>query len=420
MATINSVIRPDDLRKDKTWNVKIRIGHKGKEVFMKTNLFVEKWQIDKSNAIKDKHTIDLLRPIEKQYQASIDKMYDVEYITAAEIKERLLQIDKDAVHNKRVGSQINIIAFARKYISDKVKAGKASSITGVKTVLYSLIDYFNTENVDITEINFKFLTAYEIYLRSERVVKRNYRAEKTREVVLPPINDAGLHNHMRDLRLIFNEARSFYNDEDTGTIKIFHYPFKKYKVGSAPLTAHRNRTIEEIKNIRDLELEPNSRAELARDLFMLSYYMVGMNASDMFELPEKIGARLNYNRAKTRGRRKDKAFISVKVIDEARPLFDKYAGRLQKRYANKAGLNAALDKGLAVVSEKSGVLNIDFYDARHTVGSEARNTCGFSFEDVQIALNQRERTVTDTYVAPDWSVVDRVQAAIVKLLMADI
>jgi hypothetical protein len=419
MPTVNAIIRYSDLRKDKTWNVKIRIGHRKKESFIKTRIFVEKWQLDKGHNIKDKNTLDLLRPLEKKYQQAIDGMDDLDEMTAGDIKERLLTIEKDALDKKRKSNQIDIIAFTRQYIEKKTKAGKASSITGVKTVLYSLIDYFQTEVVSISDINFKFLTAYEAYLRSERIVKRNYRATKSREIILPPINDSGLHNHMRDLRLIFNEARTYYNDEDTGTIKIFHYPFKKYKVGHAPLTAHRNRTINEIKRIRDADLEPASRSEMARDLFMLSFYMVGMNASDMFELPVKIGERLNYNRAKTRGRRKDKAFISVKVVDEARLLLDKYAGTLQKRYANKAGLNAAINHGLKKVSEVSGVPNIDFYDARHTVGSEARNTCRFSFEDVQIALNQKERTVTDTYVAPDWSTVDRVQLAVIKLLYVD-
>jgi hypothetical protein len=436
MPTINAIIRYDDIRKDKTWNVKIRIGHKGKEAFIKTIHFVEKWQLDKAHNIKDKAVLDLLRPIELRYTSVLNAMHDIEEISTSEIKARLMKHDRDFKDPSFSADKIDILAFGWRYVADKLKAGKGTSITGIKTVLYSLRDYFQSDSVDIKEINFMFLTAYEKYLRAERAVKREYRKGLSREIVLSGINDAGLHNHMRDLRLLFNEARSYYNDEDTGTIKIFHYPFKKYKVGSAPLTEHRNRTIEEIRKIRDLKaitteqavllkesgdnntkfIIEGSRAELARDLFMLSFYLVGMNAADLYELPIKFGDRINYNRAKTRSRRKDKAFISVKVIDEARPLLEKYAGKLQKRYTSKAGLNAAIDKGLAIVSEASGVTNIDFYDARHTIGSEARNTCGFSFEDVQIALNQKERTVTDIYVAPDWSTVDRVQGAVAGLL----
>jgi hypothetical protein len=37
--------------------------------------------------------------------------------------------------------------------------------------------------------------------------------------------DSGLHNHMRDLRTMFNAARNLYNNEDLGIYKIKHYPF---------------------------------------------------------------------------------------------------------------------------------------------------------------------------------------------------
>jgi len=40
------------------------------------------------------------------------------------------------------------------------------------------------------------------------------------------LSDSGLHNHMRDLRVLFNAARDKYNDEDRGVIAIRHYPFR--------------------------------------------------------------------------------------------------------------------------------------------------------------------------------------------------
>jgi hypothetical protein len=107
-----------------------------------------------------------------------------------------------------------------------------------------------------------------------------------------------------------------------GLYKIKHYPFKRYKIGSAPLTKKRNITIEQVKAIRDCETPKESRAELARDLFMLSFYLCGMNAVDFYNLRKKEikNDRIEYNRAKTKGRRRDNAFISIKLIDEAKPI----------------------------------------------------------------------------------------------------
>jgi hypothetical protein len=120
-----------------------------------------------------------------------------------------------------------------------------------------------------------------------------------------------------------------YNNEDLGIILIKHYPFKKYKVGSAPLTENRNNNLEEVIRIRDCKVLPKTRAELARDLYMFSFYLCGMNAVDLFKIStdDIRNGRVDYNRSKTKGKRKDRAFISIKIIDEAKPLYKIVIGR---------------------------------------------------------------------------------------------
>jgi len=83
---------------------------------------------------------------------------------------------------------------------------------------------------------------------------------------------------------------------------IKHYPFKKYKVGSAPLAENRNNNLEEEIRIRDCKVSPNSRAALARDLYMLSFYLCGMNAVDLFKIStdDIRNGRVDYNRSKAR------------------------------------------------------------------------------------------------------------------------
>jgi len=83
------------------------------------------------------------------------------------------------------------------------------------------------------------LTSYERFLRGERKLIRN---NQNKEVTITKkgLSDAVLHNHMRDLRTLFNAAKTKYNDEELGIVRIPHYPFKKYKIGSPPLTRKRN------------------------------------------------------------------------------------------------------------------------------------------------------------------------------------
>lgn len=401
MATVSAQIIKHHQKKDGTWNVKIRITQGTSSVYIDTEHFVDKKQLDKKLKIKDDYVSDLLYETLRDYRKKISGYPPG--LSAQEIKERLTEKE-----------DVDFIAFATSHIKKQVK-NSAAPLVGV---VNSLKDYFKSDTVPIREINSKFLNEYESYLMAPRkLIRQNKPGAKDHEFEKPGLSPAGLHAHMRNLRLLFNAARQKYNDEDLGIIRIPHYPFAKYKVPPPPQTEKRALTVEQIIKIRDFDAEPGSRAEMARDLFMLSFYLLGMNAADLYELTSKKAERVDYNRSKTKGKRKDKAFFSVKLIDIAKPLYYKYAGTLQKRYTATSGLNQAINKGIAVIEKELG-FNFDFYSARHSVGTIARRSLRYQYGDVGEILNHKDRTnsVTDIYVADDWSLLDEVQIKLVALL----
>lgn len=410
MATVNYTILKDDKKQNGTWNVKIRVTQNNRSAYIETPHFVGKNQLDKKFKLKDTFLIDLINPVLAKYRAIISE-YSTAQMTAKEIKELLSNVGNPK------SDLIDFIEFSKYHIQKMTKAGKASSTKSLVTVTNSLIDFYQSERIPITEITSGSLYRYEEYLRSPRKFTRKNHDGKMLDYSKPAIGDSGLHNHMRDIRLLFNAARDHYNDEDKGIVKIAHYPFKKYKVGQAPETEKRCLTIEQIKSIRYCEVEPLSRAEQARDLFMLSFYLCGMNAADMYKLKAGLVERLEYNRSKTESRRKDKGFFSISIPDEAKPIYKKYAGNLQKRYSTTGGLLSAIDKGITKLIEQVG-FEFDFYSARHSVGDLARNKLKFSKDDVAITLNHKDRTnsVTDIYISKDWSIVDDVQEKLIQLL----
>jgi len=405
MTTVSATIIKKDQKSDRTWNVKIRVWHNKKPAYIDTNHFVIMKQLGRKSkesetlVIKDNFILDRVAPDLKRYRdwISSNESY-IKRLSAFEVRDKLAEL-RDGISIE----VIDFLGFCKNFIDSKKKVNKVSSAKTLTTVYNSLVDYFKSDYLPITEINYNFLKRYELYLSNPREITRKNHSGLSRTYVQKGVREAGLHNHMRDLRLLFNEARNEFNDEDLGVIKIAHYPFKKYKVGTAPLTAHRDRSVEEILKLKNCELPEGSRAELARDLGMLSLYLLGMNAADLYELPVMTGNedRINYNRAKTKNKRLDKAFFSVKIVDEARPLLRKYAGNLQLRYSSTQGLNSAINEGLKVLSEKTDVSEIDFYDFRHTVGTWIRRKCGYSTDDVAEALNQKTRTVTDIYIGDD-------------------
>jgi integrase len=412
MATVSAKVFEHHKKADGTYNVKICVHHNNQRKYIDTVHYVVKKQLTAKMKIKDTFINDLVDQQLKGYRKIISELGErLEFFTAENLKSYLCEIDAD----------VDFIKFCAEHIAQTKKEGRTGTYQNFRLVRNSLLDYFKRDTVSITEINSNMLISYERFLRSERTMERpNGQKSVTTTKTVKGVSDSGLHNHMRDLRTLFNAARNKYNNEDLGIYRIKHYPFKKYKIGSPPLTKKRNNTLEQIRLIRDCKTTAESRAEMAKELYMLSFYLCGTNAVDFYNLNKGNirNGRVEYNRSKTKGKRKDNAFISIKIIEEAKPLLEKYIGKLSTRYINSDGLNKALEMGMKQIRKLTGLNELTLYWARHTFATIARNSCGMSKDDVAQALNHvdNEHTTTDIYIEKDWRIVDRVQMNVVILL----
>ena len=413
MATIREVVLKHHKKEDGTYNIKYRLTHNRKITYINTNHFVGEKQLKKNLTVKDKFLMSVISTDIANYRMkllALDRI--LMHLDVKQLAVRLTQAEDN--------SPIDIIAFARQYLNELKEQGRKGSAYPILTVVNSLCDYYGSQKVEIDRINSIMLPDYERYLRKERKFKRKNQFGKEVSYVSKGLSDSGLHNHMRDLRTLFNAARDRFNDEDLGLIRIKHYPFKRHKVIDAPMTAKRALSIKQIILIREFICTPGSRAELAKEIFLLSFYMCGMNAKDIYDLGQAsiVKGRINYNRSKTRKRRKDSAFISINLIPDASPLLFKYINRLRVRYAESSNFNKALNKGLKEIGEATGITSLTMYCARHSFGSIARNECRFSKDDVGFALNHIDHNTktTDIYIKPDWRIIDDVQVKVVSLL----
>jgi len=415
MATVNAVIIPSQRKKDGTWNVKIRVNKDGRSTYIETPHFVNAKQIWKKNQLKDPNLLAMLEPVLTQYRKKI-----------GEIGAKLDSFSSKKLAGNLVGKKeltaddINVVDFGRKRIEELKKADRLGSAKNMQTVVNSLIDFFRTEDIRITDLRAKMLEKYEAFLRKPRTQIRPDQFNRPQTRAIDGLTNNGLHNHMRDLRILFNNIKDFYNDEDAELMIVKHYPFKKYKLPQILPNEKPKLTVAQVVAIRDIKAEPGSRMELARDLFMLSFYLCGMNAVDMYKLQpaDESNTRIGYSRSKTASRRRDQAYISIFIPEEARPLYAKYAGTLQKRYATHSGLDHALAFGIKQIGAELGHKDPEFYDARHAFGDFARNRCRFSMDDVGLAMNHKDQSnrVTDIYVAKNWDIIDEVQSEVIRVL----
>lgn len=415
MATIREVVVPREKKKDGTWNVKIRVIHNGDTTYIKTQHFVNEKQVRKDYSIKDPVVLKMVNPVLDEYRTKITELGPK--VELYSLKQLVNVLTNRGI---KTADEINVIEFGRGRIEELKAANRNASAANMTTVVNSLIDFFNSEVVPVTEIRTKMLQKYEQYLRSERKMSRDDQFKIAYKRTVAGLSDTGLHNHMRDLRILFNNIREFYNDEDLGVLIVKHYPFKKYKIVQPTEKLKPKLTIPQVIAIRDCKTTPGGRKELARDLFMLSFYLCGMNAVDLYQLPfdQNVVERIGYNRSKTKGRRKDRAYISINIPAIAVSIYEKYAGKLALRYSTHIALDRALSIGMRAIGKEIKLADPEFYDARHAFGDWARNVCRFSKDDVGLALNHKDQTnaVTDFYVSKNWAIIDEVQAAVIKLL----
>lgn len=162
------------------------------------------------------------------------------------------------------------------------------------------------------------------------------------------------------------------------------------------------------------------------------------NLVDIFNVHTYKNGRLEYKRIKTSGKRKDGAFISIKVENEALPIVNKYLDLKQGRvfnfyeyYVNADGFTTAVNKGLKQVlaylrdQEKDNEVKLidddidaTAYWARHSWATIARNICNINMSDIAEALNHAtEHKVTDIYIEREWETIDRHNRLVLDVLL---
>jgi integrase len=428
MATFKICVFKNQKRKDDKYPVSIRVCWKREYAYISTEYYVTEKQINKKTfALKDVFIInELNKRIAKYEDAKVQKLGSkIEIYTARELAEYLK-------NETRPGSDasINFISFARNRIAWLKEQGRETTAGNMNRTVNAIVDFCNgREKIAITEITYKFLEQFEQYLRGTRVLKRKNQFGRLVTTKNSGLSDVSIYDYMNDIRVLFNAAMDEYNDEDKDEVRILHYPFRKYKLKPRPENEKRNISKGKIIKIRDAkdEVLVFDRAILARDIFMLSFYLVGMNMADLFSIKKYQNGRLEYERMKTKGRRSDRAFISIKVEDEAKAIIEKYkdpAGKyvfnFHMRYGNSRNFNKAVNIGLKIVSVACNIDEEDLstYYARHSWATIARNKCDVSKDDVDLALNHIDQglKMADAYIEKDWSRIDTANRAVLDFI----
>lgn len=149
------------------------------------------------------------------------------------------------------------------------------------------------------------------------------------------------------------------------------YPFRDF---DGPKSQSRNVavSIEELRTVRDKVFDGRFAQQLdyVRDLFMLSFYLCGMNLVDVLRM-DYSGDYLHFLRKKTQARRPDELATEFTIQPEARAILDRIYKDGKFVFKGKAksfiGYNAMLNRYLPLVAEQCGIKRrFIYYSARKT------------------------------------------------------
>jgi integrase len=417
MATFKAEVYAHHAKNDATYNVKIRITHKSKKKYPATNIFLTKDDITRSMKIKNQQILDAVLDIERacrqrcnEYQHRLGSM-DVEQI--AELVSDIINGEKKK--EEGMDFDLDFIAFSRDYIN-KIKGNGNETYRVYEVALNSLIRFTGRDTLSIHEITKKFVNEWITWIQEQPAPDK--RKKGTRAPSLYPAMIKALHNRVKDA----------YNDEDMGIIRIPFSPFKKADIPKYKAPRKRAITAEDIRKIAALTYEKEStrasRLNFAKDMFLLSFGLIGINEADLYYCDHYKDGRITYNRKKTKNQRDDNARISIKVAPEIAPLIEKYRDTDGKRvfcfyktYKTVGTFTAAINGlqtatanyGLKKIGAIIGIDDLEFYAARHSWGTIARNKCGISKDDIHLCLNHatsKQMKVTDMYIEEDFSIID--------------
>lgn len=417
MLTIKAEVQKDRKRTDGTYNVKIRFTKNRTVKRISTDLFAT--ETDLTTKLKFKENTSIKQTVDRlvlHYRTMLTTLHiDTENLDLNEIVMRLQNKDE-------ANKPIDFIAFSKNWIATAPIKSKDTYTTG----LNAFIRFIGKDELDIKKITVDLLEQYRDYIIKER----EQRVKKLEEAGERIPSNRCLSLYLMILRHLYSEAQKHYNKPDKGLMRIPHTPFEYFKIPKQEATRKRAIQPEQIKAIWSMPYQnlrkgakSTCRFDLAKDCFILSFCLMGINSVDLYNATDLRGDRLVYNRTKTKDRRLDKAQMEVIVPKMVLPIVEKYRDRTGQRlfnfhqyYRDHKGFNKAINKGLKEIGELLHIDDFEYYAARHSWATIALNKVGIDKYTVHAALNHVDASmrVTDIYIERDFVNENKANAKVVK------
>lgn len=373
---------------DGTYPLILRLTHKRKTTSIKTGIHLKKEDWDEE-ALQVKKTykgatnvLRLNNEIQKKKAEALDSILKLEEkakqapLTITDIKQQIdpsvssqsfydfgEKLIKELINTERVGtarSYQGVISALKTFNKGKPfekNMGGNPKATN-KSKFAAKFKEVHYRDLKFEEINYNFLTKFE-----------NYHIGSGNEL-------NGLAVYMRTIRSIYNQGIK------AGAADKSYYPFSDYKIKTEPT---KKRALEStyLAKIIALDLPQEHSCFDARNYFVASYMMYGMNFADMAHLQkiDVVNGRIQYRRRKT------SKLYDIKIAENLSkiilhyiqqnpaskyvfPIIKRESAVLQERDIQNA--RKSFNENLKDIAEMCGIeQNLTSYVSRHSFATQA-------------------------------------------------
>ena len=341
---LKPTILPAKVLQDGTHRIRIAMSHRGTTRYFQTRFIIP----SKSNllggqviGIPNTSYINqqLLKQMSEIYQA-FDKLEDTDYMTCSQL---LTMIEETIKGNK----PITLHEAFDLYRQNKLRSTSDSTIRILDTAIAAIEPFFPED------YPLKRLDAMKLFELRDYLAKKKKLNSTTQLMYLGYLRGA-----------VAFAVRHKKVQYDVMPFRDFDMP--KNKVRDVSLS------IEQLRSIRDAEFEGQYKEQMtfSRDLFMLSFYLCGMNLVDILRLDLSKDS-VRFLRQKTASRRSEDKSTEFTIQPEARVLIDKLIkdGQIiyKKRWRTYYSLTRTLNRHLKHVAEACKIdRRLIYYSARKT------------------------------------------------------
>ena len=359
---------------------RITINSKRANISLNKKIKIDSWDNSKSKIKGNSNEARILNQFIKEEEAKISKAYrelelEGKLITSQLVKARYLGLDTQNY------SFTDLFKYHNSIAKDKVTKDTLNHYMTTQNYILEYIESrYKTTDVFLKELDYKFISGFELFLR-------NYISKGNNK----PIGNNTIVKHMQRINKMINIAINLD--------WLHKNPFVNYKLSLEK--TNREFLTEQELNIINIYQPKIERLRLVKDLFLFSCY-TGLSYIDIRNLsPDNIAKGIDGNNWIITKRQKTGISVKVPLLEPAEKLIKSSTENYRKIDFNKIFptiSNQKVNSYLKEIADCCGITkNLTFHMARHTFATTVTLSNGIPIETVSKMLGHTKLTTTQIY-----------------------